>query len=132
MFPKERGVAWGLGLFSLGEGGCYADGVIAVEGRGLPLPAPPSAQRPARLLRLCWVGSVQCHLTQRKPLSADGVTSRFLLPSMHISNKADDLVLFLPDLFLTTSSGTGTSQFEIWENLVRNLFFEAFLNDGYQ
>uniref|UniRef100_A0A8C5ZMX3 Integrin alpha FG-GAP repeat containing 1 n=1 Tax=Marmota marmota marmota TaxID=9994 RepID=A0A8C5ZMX3_MARMA len=36
---------------------------------------------------------------------------------------------FTADLFLTTLSASSSFQFEIWENLVRNLFFEAFLND---
>lgn len=52
--------------------------------------------------------------------------------NIHISNKTYNSVIFLPDLFLTTSSASGASEFEIWENLVRNFFFEAFLNDDVQ
>lgn len=43
--------------------------------------------------------------------------------NVHISNKAYNSVIFLLDLFLTTLSASSTFQFEIWENLVRNLFF---------
>lgn len=52
--------------------------------------------------------------------------------NIHISDKTYNSVIFLLDLFLTTSSASGASEFEIWENLVRNFFFEAFLNDGVQ
>lgn len=149
--PTGKGVAWGLGLLS---GGGVPHGVVTAEGRGLlalravgggggggnsslpmlPLPAPPSASSPARLLPpLLGSGSSQYRLTQCEQLNGDGSVCPLLpVPSTHISNNADNLVLFLLDLFLTTLSAAGTSQFEIWENVVRNLFFEAFLNDVFQ
>lgn len=56
----------------------------------------------------------------------------FLFLQVHISNKNLNSIIFLLDLFLTTSPTSDTFQFEIWENVVRNLIFEAFLTDGFQ
>uniref|UniRef100_A0A452TP32 Integrin alpha FG-GAP repeat containing 1 n=1 Tax=Ursus maritimus TaxID=29073 RepID=A0A452TP32_URSMA len=54
--------------------------------------------------------------------------SKMRIPHSHafIDLTAD----FTADLFLTTLSASSNFQFEIWENVVRNLFFEAFLNDA--